>query len=74
MRLLQRLVERIAGVRGRPQHADVGDQCGAERPVGLVAGAAANVALMGEEQVAVQRVRLSPLLSWLRTAAGVRRR
>lgn len=53
--LSQRLVERIAGAGGRPQHAGVGDQCEAERLVGLVAEAA-NVALMGYEQVAAQRV------------------
>ena len=55
-RLSQRLVECIAGVGGHPQHAGVGDQCEAERLVGLVAKLATNVALIGDEQGAAQRV------------------
>jgi hypothetical protein len=55
-RLSQRLVECISGAGGRPRHAGVGDQCEAGRLAGLVAEVAANVALMGEEQVAAQRV------------------
>jgi hypothetical protein len=65
-RLSQRLVECIAGVGGHPRHAGVGDQCGAGRLVGLVAEVAANVALMGDEQGAAQRV---PALALVELAA-----
>jgi hypothetical protein len=61
-RLSQRLVERIAGIGGRPQHAGVGDQCEAELLDGPVAEVAAHVALTGEEQVATQRVQALALV------------
>ena len=70
-------VESVGEVGGSPQHGGVGDKGQAERLVDLVVQvAAADVALVGEEQVAAQGVqalaliesrrracRLSPLLS-----------